>query len=316
PPKEGRLLYTACIGPHFISGADIIDDVALAHLEKVQNAFLRRLLGLGPYSMRAPLFTELGLISLRYRRLISALRYLGYVVRLALTHYARIALGDAYDLYVVGHKGYGALYIIPSDLKTHATTHKLPEGPSRLEIFFDHQEFIGCSGPPQGSHQQSMCQQYLLHGRREPLEDERAKKIIVILRHYLTLVVNAAHRKSLTRLIVSQHLLAVERMRSKIRYHREDIPREHRLCRFGCGTVETAEHALFFCDGTEALVERRNQFVASASTKEPRLQEMTADRARAVLRDMIFRCDTVCRIAKYVDRVFAIFDRYPLVWPE
>jgi hypothetical protein len=59
PPKEGRLLYMACIDPHLVSGADVIIDVdnkALAFLEKVQTAFLRRLLGLGAYSMRAPLF--------------------------------------------------------------------------------------------------------------------------------------------------------------------------------------------------------------------------------------------------------------------
>ncbi|KAJ7440678.1 hypothetical protein FB451DRAFT_1415048 [Mycena latifolia] len=101
PPKEGKLLYMACIDPHLVSGADIVvdvDDKALAYLEKVQNAFLRRLLGLGAYSMRAPLFTELGLVPLRYRRLISAIRYLGYLVSLLDTHYAHAALRDSYGL--------------------------------------------------------------------------------------------------------------------------------------------------------------------------------------------------------------------------
>ncbi|KAJ7482504.1 hypothetical protein FB451DRAFT_1393844 [Mycena latifolia] len=63
PPKEGRLLYMACIDLHLISGADVIidiDDKALAYLQKVQQAFLCRLLGLGAYSMHGPLFTELG----------------------------------------------------------------------------------------------------------------------------------------------------------------------------------------------------------------------------------------------------------------
>ncbi|KAJ7022930.1 hypothetical protein C8F04DRAFT_898873, partial [Mycena alexandri] len=77
PPKEGRLLYMACIDPHLISGADVmvdVDDTALNLLEKVQTSFLRRLLGLGQFSMRTPLFTELGLVPLRYRRLTIALR--------------------------------------------------------------------------------------------------------------------------------------------------------------------------------------------------------------------------------------------------
>ncbi|KAJ6593567.1 hypothetical protein B0H19DRAFT_1056098 [Mycena capillaripes] len=80
--KEGRL----------IGGADVIvdiDDRALALLQKVQTMFLKRLLELGPYSMRAPLFTEFSLLPLRYRYLFLALRYLGYLVALLLTHHAR-----------------------------------------------------------------------------------------------------------------------------------------------------------------------------------------------------------------------------------
>ncbi|KAK6977075.1 hypothetical protein R3P38DRAFT_3126729 [Favolaschia claudopus] len=38
--------------------------------EKAQRSFLRRLLVVGRYSMCAPLFTELGLVPLKYRRLI------------------------------------------------------------------------------------------------------------------------------------------------------------------------------------------------------------------------------------------------------
>ncbi|KAJ7181846.1 hypothetical protein C8R46DRAFT_885118, partial [Mycena filopes] len=70
PAREGRRLYMACIDPHLISGADVmvdIDDTALGKLEKVQTSFLRRLLGVGRFSMHAPLFTELGLVPLRYR---------------------------------------------------------------------------------------------------------------------------------------------------------------------------------------------------------------------------------------------------------
>lgn len=77
PPKQGRVLYVACVDPHLISGADVIvdvDPVALAELEKVQKTFLRRLMGLGSFSMCAPLFTELGLLPIRYRRLILMIR--------------------------------------------------------------------------------------------------------------------------------------------------------------------------------------------------------------------------------------------------
>jgi hypothetical protein len=62
----------------------------------VQTMFLQRLLRLRPYSIRTPLFTELSLLPVRYRRLILALRYLGYLVALPPTHYARAALEDSF----------------------------------------------------------------------------------------------------------------------------------------------------------------------------------------------------------------------------
>ncbi|KAJ7256989.1 hypothetical protein C8J57DRAFT_1235283 [Mycena rebaudengoi] len=101
---------------------------------------------------------------------------------------------------------------------------------------------------------------YLLHDRREPLEDEAPKAITVIVRRYLVLVVNPRHRKALTRMLTSQHPQAVERLRYPRRYHKEPVPREMRKRRFGCDEVETVEHALFFCEGTEEMMARRASF--------------------------------------------------------
>jgi hypothetical protein len=66
---------------------------------------------------------------------------------------------------------------------------------------------------------------YLLHDRLEPLENETLKAITAVLRHYLVLVVNAKHRKALTRLLVSQHPLAIECLRYKKRRHTSVVPR-------------------------------------------------------------------------------------------
>ncbi|KAJ7351185.1 hypothetical protein DFH08DRAFT_624335, partial [Mycena albidolilacea] len=103
PPKESCLLYMACIDPHLVSGADIIvdvDDSALAQLKKTDQTshWSRRLLGLGKYSMHALLLTELGLIPLRFQRLILAVCYLCYLVSLPSGHYAHIALHDSHTL--------------------------------------------------------------------------------------------------------------------------------------------------------------------------------------------------------------------------
>ncbi|KAJ6461898.1 hypothetical protein C8R47DRAFT_993339 [Mycena vitilis] len=319
PPKEGRLLYTACMDPHLVSGADVIvdvDDKALALLEKVQTSFLRRLLGLGQYCMRAPLFTELGLIPLRYRRLILALRYLQYLVHLSPAHYARIALEDSFDLYSHGRQGYWMdLTYALRKLQFPVELPALPELTAAKcaelgkAVYISAMKYLD-------SEVKASTRLYLLHNRLEPLEDEAPRKITVILRHYLELVVNSRHRKALTRLLVSQHPLAVERMRYKQRYHRVMVPRELRLCRFGCREVETVEHGLLLCQKSEALVECRQEFVDLLKAVEPRLASLAPWNATTVLRSVIFRRDTVCQVAKFAYKMFAVFDEEPMVWPE
>ncbi|KAJ7319379.1 hypothetical protein DFH08DRAFT_1035165, partial [Mycena albidolilacea] len=325
PPKEGRLLYMACIDPHLISGADMIvdvDDAALALLEKVQTMFLRWLLGLGPNSMHALLFTELGLLPIQYRRLILALRYLGYLVYGSLhlaalppTHYVHLALEDSYSLYKAGGQGYWmdlvyALGKLPNPVVLPALPALTPNACTVLgkAVYISAMKYL------EGEILNSMCL-YLLHGRKEPLKDEAPKRITIFLRHYLTLVINNAHRRVLTRLLLSQHPLAVERMRYKSRYHRVDILREQRLCRFGCHQVETVEHAMLQCTAKPELEERRHQFVVKVAATEPRLHAVTPGNATAVLRALIFRRDTVCQVVKFAHQVFQLFDNTPMVWP-
>ncbi|KAJ7686285.1 hypothetical protein B0H17DRAFT_1136994 [Mycena rosella] len=157
---------------------------------------------------------------------------------------------------------------------------------------------------------------YLLHDRREPLAKEAPKKITVVFRHYLGLITNAKHRKALTRLLVSQHPLAVERMRYKSRYHRATVARDDRLCRFGCNATETVEHALFFCEADPGLGDLRAKFVAAMQHLEPRICSVSPWNATNILKSIIFWRDTVCRVAKFAYRVFGIFDTVPMVWPE
>ncbi|KAJ7231523.1 hypothetical protein C8J57DRAFT_957434, partial [Mycena rebaudengoi] len=276
PPKEGRILYMACVDPHLISGADVIidvDDVALGDLENVQKAYVRRILGLGQYSMRAPLFTEMGLLPLRYRRLIIALRYVKYLVGRPVTHYARIALEDSYSMYLEGKQGYWM------DLEYAMHALKFP-----VEL------------PDLHTMTQEIC------------EDLGKAVHIIILRHYLVLVVNPRHRKALTRMLTSQHPLAVERLRYPRRYHEEPVPREMRKCRFGCDEVETVEHALFFCEGTEEMMARRASFKSVMCAKHPAVRSITPWNATIVLKNMVCNRDTICQLAKYVHRVFSIFE--------
>jgi hypothetical protein len=157
---------------------------------------------------------------------------------------------------------------------------------------------------------------YLLHGRLEPLEKDQPRSITAVLRHYLILVVNPAHRKALTRMLTSQHPLAVERLRYKKRYHKEIVPRGLRRCRFGCASVETVEHGMFFCEKSEKLNQLRTAFVLNTSAWVPDVLWITTSSATAVLRTLVFNRDTVCQVAKFAHQVFAVFAETKLVWPE
>jgi GTP:adenosylcobinamide-phosphate guanylyltransferase len=57
--------------------------------------YLRRLLGLNSRSVLAVLFTETGIMPLRFRRVLLAVSYLAYVLRLSQSHYARSAYEES-----------------------------------------------------------------------------------------------------------------------------------------------------------------------------------------------------------------------------
>ncbi|KAJ7267588.1 hypothetical protein B0H12DRAFT_1097884 [Mycena haematopus] len=105
-------------------------------------------------------------------------------------------------------------------------------------------------------------------------------------------------------------------MRYKSRYHRVEIPREYRRCRFGCPDVETVEHALFLCTAKPEVIQRRRQFVEKTASQEPRVRGISLNNSTTLLRALIFRRDTVCQIAKLAHQVFSSFDATPMVWPD
>ncbi|KAJ6623521.1 hypothetical protein B0H10DRAFT_2010202 [Mycena sp. CBHHK59/15] len=133
------------------------------------------------------------------------------------------------------------------------------------------------------------------------------RAITVVLRHYLTLVNNHRHRKALTRMLLSQHCLAVERLRHPVR--------DLRLCRFGCASVETVEHALFFCNGSLDIREKRCGFALRVRREVSAIVLVSPANATDVLKQLVFNRGTVCKVAKFVHQVFSFFDREPLLRP-
>lgn len=104
PPWEGRVMFEARVRPHLIHGCDVIPDV-----DRCSDAFfaveyyaLRRLLGLNPRSMIAPLYTGLKVTPVRYHRASLCLRFLEHALTLPSRHLVSAALHDSLLLYSEG----------------------------------------------------------------------------------------------------------------------------------------------------------------------------------------------------------------------
>jgi hypothetical protein len=80
--------------------------------------------------------------------------------------------------------------------------------------------------------------------------------------------------------------------------------------------VQTVEHALFFCNGSEDLRERRRAFKLGVSTKYPEMFVINPWDATEVLKKLVSERETVCQLAKYVHRVFTIFETVAIKWPD
>lgn len=80
PGQEGTAICHARVDPHLMVGCEIflgdVDMRLLEPLQKVQHAFLQRLVGLNPKAARAFCFPETGVLPPAHGRIILAVRYL------------------------------------------------------------------------------------------------------------------------------------------------------------------------------------------------------------------------------------------------
>lgn len=317
PPEVGRALYMAQVDPILTSGCEVMLDVCPQHLdwlEKVQRRFIRRLLGIGDRSSVAALFTETNIVPIRYRRLMGAIGYLEYLSTPAVSLYARTAMLDSWNLCMEGHSGWAMdlMYVLrelPSPVQLPPLPEASPEDIRRVKKAVNH----ACRAWLQHEIEQSP-KLYLLHGRLEPLGQGEYKAVVMYLRNYLR-VINANHRKAVTRLLLSGHNLALERMRWADRYH-ESVPRERRLCRFCSAAVESPEHALLLCTGSEELVSLRDTFLTSIALVLPSLRDRISPSTAVIcVQQILFREDTIQQAARFVYEVLEVYDKVPLAWP-
>ncbi|KAJ7613347.1 hypothetical protein DFH06DRAFT_1014941 [Mycena polygramma] len=321
PAKEGLQIFMGRVDCYLTSAAEISIDVD-AHLVEefvdVQHLFLRRLLGINSRSMVAVLFTETGLMPIRPRRLLLALSRARYMLGVSEDRTVRLALLDAVDLLATGHPGWAGdiaillrtlptpIRIGPQDFLSSdalgAITKKVVEVVD-ADLQFDI-DFL------QKTH--------LLRHRLEYGDGDSSSLSVVTRRrrHYLTMVHVPAHRKALTRLLLSDHNLSVERLRYPVRY-RLAIPREERLCRFCRASVEDEAHALLDCDAHAPLADLRECFLKDAFVCDPALEGEYARLAHYdFLRRMVSSRKAIQRFAKYVADVFLLFDSFERFIPS
>lgn len=104
---------------------------------------------------------------------------------------------------------------------------------------------------------------WMLKDRVEYTGRGRTDKSPLMLRHYLRLTTIPSHRIAFTRILLSCHTLAVERLRWATRARPQSVPRDERLCRLcveeGIMAVEDEVHALLRCTSNARLVELREK---------------------------------------------------------
>ena len=119
------------------------------------------------------------------------------------------------------------------------------------------------------------------------------------------------HRKALTRLLLSCHALAIERLRWT-EHCRPYITRNWRLCRFCKIAVESPEHALLECNGLEALTALRNGFMTRMYTDVAHLPHRPMVSSIDLLRSILAERKTIQLFAKYTYEVLMVFEVEPI----
>jgi exonuclease III len=317
PPEEGIALYTALLDPHLTHGAEISPDVNksnLAPLQEIQHGFIRRLLGLPKNSSIVVLFTETGLTPLKFRRLLASLVYLKYLVELPADRLAHKALRDSIYLDRNGHQSW--ITDIRKVIESMELGIDFPDL-SEINSVIVTTLIRSIREAMKNKIQQELentSKLYLLHGRLEHYpEGKGPKQITLLLRHYLK-IPHADHRKSLTRLILSCHQLALEKLRHT-EHRRPKIPRDRRICRFCKCAVESPEHALLECEANLEINALRTVFTEKLAEEVPDWGLIQALNPLSKLRILINNRDITGLLGKFTHEVLRIFDDTPILVP-
>ncbi|KAK0227579.1 hypothetical protein IW262DRAFT_1263828 [Armillaria fumosa] len=153
----------------------------------------------------------------------------------------------------------------------------------------------------------------LARGRVERTTSGRVTPDPLTFRSYLLLRI-PAHRIALTRLLTSNHSLAVERGRwLRIDGTSDIIPRTWRICRFCHNDVEDELHVLFICSDS-ILCGIRADFLADIWSAYPALRHRSAS-PKELLHTLLTYSDLLPRLGRFVYEMLGQVEQKPMYIP-
>ncbi|KAJ7508183.1 hypothetical protein B0H11DRAFT_1704589, partial [Mycena galericulata] len=309
-PKQFKDLYMARVDCHLIDGCEVSpdsEDVHVKELFAIHVDFLRQVLNFHSHSMVVVLFTETGIMLLRIWRFLLLLVYLQYLLSLKLSHLARASFNSSIELAATGKKSWAGDVLIAAK--------KLPFECPPLD--FAYRNYVEKNALEWLQHQgDSSDKLYLMHGQHEPQKDKPAAQKTLFMRHYLYMVKTQIHREALTSIMLSTHLLALEKLRH-VDHALQPVPQNECLCRFYLATVESPEHALLECHASAVVLNLRTLFLEkpfhTVLQMKHKLAELTSVE---FLKAMIQERSTIVLVAKFVYEVLEEFYADPVYRPS
>ncbi|KAJ8080664.1 hypothetical protein PM082_017498 [Marasmius tenuissimus] len=125
------------------------------------------------------------------------------------------------------------------------------------------------------------------------------------------------HRKSLTRFVTSTHRLAVETLRWTTTLTGKTIPRDARVCRYGCSAVEDEMHVFWRCNRPPILRLERNIFITKALRAWPEFERvLRTDNPLAIFNTAVDDERLIPSLATYIHKALEIFSEIPAHIPS
>lgn len=319
PPATGLRLFKAVVDRHLMMGADVATDTVnngLKELEDIEHMFIHRLLFLYRHAPVQFLFSEMGLLPLRFRRVLAVLAFIRALFPLPPSHYAVRAWNESRRLHEDGHPPYmGDVLHALNAIHVEATVHDLTDHESIAELL----RRVRKAGK---SHISAL---YVERTDRCVLPHHEVRGNDMTFRAYLN-IPTVSLRRAYCLLVFAHHPLAIVQGTC----HRPKIARANRLCRFCRMCVESEAHALFECASPgpfplvhATILERRVQFWVSLSdldrTLWVRATGLAALSAPAVLDFLLMHgdgsVDVACIVARLARAVFLLFESVPMYIP-